>query len=440
MFTQTNAAKSNRQLADGKHASGLLPYPIEMSPFLAISQIALDATGVPSSAHPAGYQPTIIVQCALAHWNQYLATNDERHLEAFLAQAHWLIEHESRVGKDAGGWPISLPCPAAHSTGPWLSALTQGNGISVLLRAYRLTAEQAFFEVARRAVRTFELDILDGGVSVAIGEWCVVLEEVGACPAAHTLSGFIFALLGLYDYVELTGDAQIEKLISRSLATMHHLLDEFDAGYWTRSDLLHRQLASPPHLALQAALLEVLSEYSGCNHCSTLASRWKSYQRRFGMRLRYLIRSRCSACSRAILGRVRTALFSPSHNARPFRMCVPITTFPVLGVIRTVLPTISRLTKDTWQLEYITQHVGPNPERFTIARFGQALTSPWQFPFVFLSFLPPFRTLISLMRHGANYQVLLPQDGVFTGAFAALAGKLAGVRVVCIDHGNLTRR
>src|SRR5258708_30881976 len=137
MFTQTNAAKSNRQLADGKHASGLLPYPIEMSPFLAISQIALDATGVPSSAHPAGYQPTIIVQCALAHWNQYLATNDERHLEAFLAQAHWLIEHESRVGKDAGGWPIFLPCPSSHQNVPVLSSRTPSNSLSVLLAADR---------------------------------------------------------------------------------------------------------------------------------------------------------------------------------------------------------------------------------------------------------------------------------------------------------------
>src|SRR5258708_24640275 len=135
MFTQTNAGKSNRQLADGKHASGLLPYPIEMSPFLAISQIALDATGVPSSAHPAGYQPTIIVQCALAHWNQYLATNDERHLEAFLAQAHWLIEHESRVGKDAGGWPISFPLPPAHHTSPSRLRLTQSHDLSFLLLA-----------------------------------------------------------------------------------------------------------------------------------------------------------------------------------------------------------------------------------------------------------------------------------------------------------------
>src|SRR5215472_7345709 len=32
----------------------------------------------------------------------------------------------------------------------------------------------------------------------------------------------------------------------------------------------------------------------------------------------------------------------------------------------------------------------------------------------------------------------MPQDGVFTAAFAAIAGKLAGVRVVSMDHSTLT--
>ncbi|GHO82737.1 hypothetical protein KSZ_07430 [Dictyobacter formicarum] len=42
------------------------------------------------------------------------------------------------------------------------------------------------------------------------------------------------------------------------------------------------------------------------------------------------------------------------------------------------------------------------------------------------------------MHHDAGYQLLLPQDGVFSSAFTALVGKLAGVRVVAMDHGNLT--
>jgi glycosyltransferase involved in cell wall biosynthesis len=64
--------------------------------------------------------------------------------------------------------------------------------------------------------------------------------------------------------------------------------------------------------------------------------------------------------------------------------------------------------------------------------------SPWLFPAVWLYSLAGCRKLISLMCHGAGYHVILPQDGVFTAAFTVLAARLVGVRVVCMDHGNLT--
>src|SRR5260370_40223023 len=44
------------------------------------------------------------------------------------------------------------------------------------------------------------------------------------------------------------------------------------------------------------------------------------------------------------------------------------------------------------------------------------------------------------MGHGADYHVILPQDGTFTAVYAALAAKVAGVRVVSIDHAELTLR
>ncbi len=59
------------------------------------------------------------------------------------------------------------------------------------------------------------------------------------------------------------------------------------------------------------------------------------------------------------------------------------------------------------------------------------------FPHVWLYVFAGFRKLFSLMHKSSAYDVILPQDGIFTAAFAALVGKLAGIRVVCIDHGNL---
>src|SRR5215469_745012 len=137
-------------------------YPIDMSFFLTLPHWNFDAAGIPYRGNPVVHDPTTITRYALAHWNQYLATNNTYHQEIFLAQAYWLATHETTIGVDAAGWPISLPHPDFQIEGLWLSALTQGNGISVLVRAYRLTKEEAFLEVACHAIRTFERDILDG--------------------------------------------------------------------------------------------------------------------------------------------------------------------------------------------------------------------------------------------------------------------------------------
>ena len=117
--------------------------------------------------------------------------------------------------------------------GPWLSAVTQGNSISVLTRAYQLTGQEIFIDITRHAIRTFEKDILDGGICTPVGTNGVFFEEFGIYPASHTLTGLIFGLYGLYDYVMLSHDSQIERLIQNSLAAMHILLVEFeeDFGY-----------------------------------------------------------------------------------------------------------------------------------------------------------------------------------------------------------------
>jgi glycosyltransferase involved in cell wall biosynthesis len=64
--------------------------------------------------------------------------------------------------------------------------------------------------------------------------------------------------------------------------------------------------------------------------------------------------------------------------------------------------------------------------------------TPWLFPGLWLYFLAGFRKLMLLLHQGAAYHVILPQDAIFTGALSAFVAKLAGTRVVCFDHGDLT--
>jgi len=441
---QTDKIKSESLVAHKEYMSELPEYPLDMSHFFSGEYRNLNPIEALCDADARAYCPTIVARDALVHWNQYLATNEEMHRHEFLIRAHWLVEHEVHIAKDAGGWPMSSLHPDIRAR--WLSSLMQGWGISVLVRAYLLTSEKVFLEVVRRVVRTFERDILDGGVSTPVGKEGIFFEEVAVYPATHRLKGFIFGLFGLYDYVELTGDAQIEALICRSLTTLHTLLDEFDLGFWTRSDLLHLQLASPAHFALQTMLLEALANYTGCEHCKALALQWKSYQQQLGSRMRYLVTSRCARFGHVLWNRMKTFLFHGQDLPRNYksirqgflRVCVPIPAFPVTGGMRSVLSRVAQVTRDIWQLEYLTQYIGPNPESLVIHRFGTRKMAPWQFPSVWLYTLAGFWKLVSLLRRETGYDVILLQDGIFTAAFGALVAKMAGVRSVCIDHGNLS--
>lgn len=369
---------------------------------------------------------------------------EQREDDAVLAQARWLIEHELRIGDTAGGWPILYQ----GMSGPvrCLSATVQGQAISVLARAYALTSDEEMLDAARRAVRTCELDILDGGVSTPVAGDGLFFEEEAVYPAAHTLNGVIFALLGLYDYLNLIDDANVTALIQRGHDSLHRLLPEFDAGYWTRADLLHRGLASVSQHEQQTCLLQILASCTRCNYCAAFSRRWERYQQRVIPRLHAKIARHCSSVIRKLWHPVQKLLFKQSSSIQvqePLRVCMPITAFPVTGGMRTVVASIAHVTRDIWDIEYLTQYSGQNPEKLHIHRFSMPasapwLMAPWQFPAVWLYVLAGGRKLIALLRRKSDFALILPQDGVYTAAFAACVARLASIRVVCMDYGNLT--
>jgi glycosyltransferase involved in cell wall biosynthesis len=422
-----------------------MKYPLDLSSLLALSSDCLDDAGVlrrcPSEMQVGVYHPAVIAQYALAHWNAYLACASSEHEEAFLIQANWLLAQQVQLANGIGAWPVLIPRPAYYAFRPWLSASVQGCVLSVLVRAYLLTDDETFLQAACRAVRPFELDILDGGVSSEVGEDGIFFEDVAVYPAAHMLQGFMLAVIGLDDYLAITGESRIKDLIQRGIETLHSLLALFDTGYWTRSDLLHKRLASPGEHATHVIVLEWLAKYCGCEHCVMLAVRWAQYQHNHFNRLRFLVASRLTGFVSSLAHRLRQLVFrnlDVRDSALLHRVCIPIPAFPVSGGMRSVLAGVTQVVEEQWQMLYLTNYKGDNPTGLDIEVFGNRFTTPWQFPAVWLYFLVGYCKLFNLLRMRQAYWMILPQDGVFTGAFAALMGKMAGVRVMCMDHGNVT--
>jgi glycosyltransferase involved in cell wall biosynthesis len=425
--------------------AGLHPYPIDMSPLLELTEDHLDHAGVlfysTSVANaPAIYHPSNIAQFALAHWNAYLAHSEPKHKEVFLRQVSWLLGNEVRLSENTSVWPVPFAVPEYYAPRPWLSSLAQGCTVSALVRAYQLTGSDVFLQTARRAAGAFEHDILDGGVSVPMGEDGIFFEEVAVYPAAHILNGYLLALLGLYDYVEQTHDNRLKALIERSLTTLHALLNDFDSGYWTRYDLYHKRLAPWFYHSLHITLLEVLAKRSGCEHCSTLAARWSGYRRDLLCQIRYLLVSRFSNYyERRLQPWLRRSLFRTRKklelSSLPLqeRICIPGP--PLSPTAHEMLTGCVQVMRGYWQVCYLSSKGKKNTPEEQAQENRRAQHT--QFPGIWPYCLRGAWELLRTLRRGPDYHLILPQDGLFTAAFAGLIGRLAGVRVIAMEHGDI---
>src|SRR5262249_486104 len=142
---------------------------------------------------------------ALSCWNAFLGTSDPNDLTPVLEHARWLVEQEERFSPELGGWPIYVGGDLDAKGQLCLSALAQGIALSTLARAYAVSGDGRMLDRARRAARALSLDILDGGVAAPIDDIGPFFQEEARYPASHALVGCGYGLVGLQEYVALTG-------------------------------------------------------------------------------------------------------------------------------------------------------------------------------------------------------------------------------------------
>src|SRR5579883_1143817 len=104
-----------------------LPYPVDMTPFINLEHISLDAQGVAlcTQAERTVYDPATIIRAALVYWNHFCTTQEEQARQTFLSQARWLVAQQESTGALAGGWSVSRLPAEAEKDGALPSASVQ---------------------------------------------------------------------------------------------------------------------------------------------------------------------------------------------------------------------------------------------------------------------------------------------------------------------------
>ena len=228
------------------------------------------------------YNPIAIAQYGLGNYNHYRRSGSPDRQARFLNAANWLVEHleETREGTHVWNhhfdWEYRTPLKA-----PWYSALSQGQGISLLVRAHKETSEQRYLEAANKALVAVQRGVDEGGVAYTDDKGYLWLEETIVEPPTHILNGFMWASWGIYDYYLHTGNREVFLLFNDSVRTLRDNLHMFDAGFWSlyeQSGTRMKMLASPFYHALHIVQLQVMHTLTGERVFSEYALRWSGHQ------------------------------------------------------------------------------------------------------------------------------------------------------------------
>jgi hypothetical protein len=239
------------------------------------------------------YNPIAIAQYGLGNYNLYVRSGDDDRKSKFLKVADWLVENLEETPQGTKVWNHHFDWEYRDTLkAPWYSALSQGQGVSLLVRAHKETDKGEYLQSAESAFDSFKKNLNLGGVTFTDGNGFRWFEETIVDPPTHILNGFIWATWGVYDFYLYTKDKEAESLYLAAIKTLRDNIHLFDTGFWSlyeQSGTSMKMLASPFYHSLHIVQLRVLYKLTGETIFKEYADRWDGYRKNLFNRSRALI-------------------------------------------------------------------------------------------------------------------------------------------------------
>jgi heparosan-N-sulfate-glucuronate 5-epimerase len=238
------------------------------------------------------YNPIAIAQYGLGNYNQFRQSGNRKLRDKSFVAADWLVTHLEQNSHGLAVWNHHFDWEYRDRLrAPWYSALAQGQGISLLVRAYKESGCSQYLEAAQRALASFSKPVNAGGVAFTDERGDLWFEEYIVSPPTHILNGFIWAAWGVYDYFLATQDKAAQDLFLHAVQTLLRNLDHYDLGFWSlyeQSGTRLPMVASPFYHQLHIVQLRIMHRLTGEQQFSQVADRWETYGRSASKRTRAL--------------------------------------------------------------------------------------------------------------------------------------------------------
>jgi len=204
-----------------------------------LGQRRTDSAGIPMVMYKGvlEYNPAVVAGEALGYFSNWIDSDSPESWRAFVRDCGWLVEHQTADGL----WLYDF---AYHDQPvPWWSAMAQGQALSALVRAYERTGDPLYASAATLGLAPFRRGLSDRGVVRAEDGYAWYVQYIPP-EQGKVLNGFMFALIGLYEYDVVLGDAASRRVLDLGLAALRRELPSFDTGSWSCYSLV-----SPPGAA-----------------------------------------------------------------------------------------------------------------------------------------------------------------------------------------------
>jgi hypothetical protein len=172
-------------------------------------------------------------------------------------------------------YPFSHGCKP-----PWRSAMAQGLILCLLLRAHHLTKNEDYVKLADRVANSMRRPVSDGGfLFVDENLDCWYEEYMG--DFGHVLNGFIFAMIGIYEYYLFSKNVKYKKIFDKCISTLKKNLENYEVKSklikWTIYDLNDRDICDLFYHSLHCLLLKKLYEITNEKFLLEFYIKWSKY-------------------------------------------------------------------------------------------------------------------------------------------------------------------
>ena len=227
----------------------------------------LDRQGIPFLEHCDGKHikmPTMIFQYGLGAFDLYLLEEKKEYLDKVVICANWAVDNQ----EEKGSWNNFF---YIYPDNPY-SAMSQGEGASLLLRAYAETKDIRYFNAAKKAIDFMLIDVSCGGVSERRENELYLLEYTHL---PLVLNGWIFALWGIYDLSLVL--PEYKKEFDKTVNTLARKLLLFDNGYWSLYDV-SGMMTSPFYHKLHIAQLKAMYQITNIDIFKEMSLKFEKYE------------------------------------------------------------------------------------------------------------------------------------------------------------------